>query len=326
MKENKINTKKSIFAFCDLCGKNKSVYVRKHSGQNLCSQCYIKSVETIINKTISKYNMLSPDDKIIVALSGGKDSIALLYNLIKIQKNTFNSKPLVAISINEGIDKYSSERIDTAQNFCKKYKISHKIYSFKEEIGKTLYEIIEIKKEDFDFRFPCNYCAIIRRRLLNDIAKDLGGTILALGHNLTDFSETFLMNILYKRFNLIAQKSLSEGNKSINEFYLRKINPLMKLPENEVALYANLNNFEYYKIKCPYRKEYPILRKKVLDFITNLKIHSPEIEFNLFNGFLELSEILNNEYNNSISNNCLICGYPTNNKICNYCKLIDDIG
>ena len=326
MKEKNNHFKRSIVAFCDLCGKNKSVYLRKHSGQNLCVQCFINSFESIINKTISKYHMLSPEDKIIVGLSGGKDSIALLYNLIKIQKKTYNSEPITAISINEGIDKYSTERMDFAQRFCKTNNIIHKIYSFKEKIGKTLDEIIEIKKRDGEFRFPCNYCALIRRRLLNDIAKDLGGTVLALGHNLTDFSETFLMNLLYKRFHLIAQNSISERNLSKDKFYIRKVFPLMKLPENEVAFYVNLNNLEFYEKKCPYRKEYPILRKKVLDFIKKLKTSSPEIEYNLFNGFLELSEILNSKDTNSISNKCLTCGYPTsNNKICSYCELLENI-
>lgn len=311
---------------CDHCGESGFVYKRAHSGQKFCQKCFIQSIERIISKTISKYNMLRPEDKIVVGLSGGKDSIALIFNLIKIQKSVYNAKPITAVSIDEGIDDYRSEGLKIASEFCEKYNIFHKIVSFKEKIGKTLDEIIEIKKGDVDFRYPCNYCALIRRRLLNEIAKDMGGTKLALGHNLTDFSETFLMNILYKRFQLIAQQSLEENFSLVNKFYLKKINPLMKIPENEIKIYAQLKKLKFYNVNCPYRKEYPILRKKVLDFILDLKKSSPEIEYNLFNGFIELSEILKKNSKDFNLNFCLICGYPTSNaKRCNYCQLLKEL-
>lgn len=312
---------------CDQCGKRTHVYIRQHSGQKFCKECLNKSIERIINKTISQFNMLSPEDKIIVGLSGGKDSIVLLYNLIKVQSKVYNAKPLIALSIDEGINGYRSNAITIAKKFCERYNITHKIFSFKDKIGKSLNEIIELKKKDPDFRYPCNYCATIRRRLLNDIAKELGGTILALGHNLTDISETYLMNILYKRFHLIAQQSINVDNDTIvNKYYLKKINPLMKLPENEIQLYAEVNNLDFYSIKCPYRKKYPILRKKVLDFILKLKETSPEIEFNLFNGFLELSNILKEGLDKVKPKNCSNCGYLTSNdKVCSYCKLLREL-
>jgi len=312
---------------CDQCEKRTQVYIRQHSGQKFCTECLNRSIERIINKTISQFNMLSPEDKIIVGLSGGKDSIVLLYNLIKVQSKVYNAKPLIALSIDEGINGYRSKAIINAKKFCERYNIIHKVFSFKDKIGKSLNEIIELKKKDPDFRYPCNYCATIRRRLLNDIAKELGGTILALGHNLTDISETYLMNILYKRFHLIAQQSINVDNDTImNKYYLKKINPLIKLPENEIKLYAEVNDIDFYSIKCPYRKKYPILRKRVLDFILNLKETSPEIEFNLFNGFLELSNILKEGLDKVKPNYCSNCGYPTSNdKVCSYCKLLREL-
>ena len=93
--------------------------------------------------------MLDPQDKIIVGLSGGKDSTALLYNLIKIQEKSYNSEPLIAITIDEGIKDYRDNATKKAQEFCKEYNVEHHVISFKERFGLSLDEIIEKKKGFF---------------------------------------------------------------------------------------------------------------------------------------------------------------------------------
>jgi len=301
---------------CTSCKKDTFVIHRKHSGDNLCSTCFTKSVEKIIYKTISKYKMLSPRDKVIVAVSGGKDSLTLLHNLIKIQERTYHAEPLIALSINEGIHDYRDNSINNAVIFCKKNDIEHHVISFKERLGITLDEINKTKKKSDNFRYTCNYCAVIRRRLINDEAKQLGGDVIALGHNLTDIAETYLMNILFNRFHLISNQYLFKPEQAeINKFFLKKINPLMKIPEEEIFLYANIKKIDYYISHCPFREQDPILRKRVLNFIEDCKHYSPEIEFNLLNGFLTLSEKLHGQLDSKEFNSCEQCGYPsgTNN-------------
>ena len=141
-----------------------------------------------------------------------------------IQKNLYNPKQLIALTIDEGIKDYRENSIKNAIEICKELNIEHHIVSFKEKVGLTLDEIITIKKKLPDYKYACNYCATIRRRLLNDGAKELGGNILAMGHNLTDIAETFLMNILYKRFHLIANQYLfKKENSKVNQFLLKKL-------------------------------------------------------------------------------------------------------
>jgi uncharacterized protein (TIGR00269 family) len=271
--------------------------------------------------------MLKPEDKIIVGLSGGKDSIALLYNLNNIQKKKHKSKSIIALTIDEGIKDYRESSIKKAKEFCEKYDIDHKIISFKERIGYSLDEIIKVKKNSSDYKYACNYCATVRRRLLNDGAKELGSTVLAMGHNLTDISETYLMNILYKRLDIIANQYLfKEENEKISRYYIKKISPLMRIPEEEVFLYSNIKKFSYYPSHCPYREKDPIIRKRVLDFIQDCKKYSPEIEFNILSGFLELSKTLYSHREKKKNNSCQICGYPCGNtKICTYCSLLQDL-
>jgi uncharacterized protein (TIGR00269 family) len=310
---------------CSQCNNN-IVIQRKYSGENLCPECFQKNIEKIVYKTISKYKMLKPKDQIIVALSGGKDSVSLLYNLNKIQKRTYHSKPIIALIVDEGIKDYRLNSIKKAKNFCNKYDITYEIISFKEKIGITLDGIVNKKKKTPDSKYACNYCATIRRRLLNDGAKELGGTVLAMGHNLTDFAETYLMNILYKRLDLIAnQYFFKEQNNKINQFYTKKIFPLIRIPEEEIFLYANFKKFEYYTSHCPYREQDPIIRKRVLDFIHDCKKYSPEIEFNLLQGFLELSKTLYYYREKRNFKPCEICGYPCGNRnLCTYCNYLQE--
>ncbi|MHA2392972.1 MAG: TIGR00269 family protein [Promethearchaeota archaeon] len=306
---------------------NSIVIQRKYSGESLCPQCFEKNIEKVIYKTISRYRMLKPNDRIIVALSGGKDSCTLLYNLNKIQKRQHRSEPLIAVTIDEGIKEYREHSIKDAIEFCKKLEIEHKIVSFKDKIGYSLDEIIKKKKNLPNYKYACNYCATFRRRLLNDEAKELGGTVLAMGHNLTDVAETYLMNILYKRLQLIANQYLfKEENSEISQYFIKKITPLMRIPEEEIFLYANIKKFNYYPSHCPYREIDPIIRKRVLNFIQECKKFSPEIEFNLLNGFLELSGMLYNQVEKKETQKCRSCGYPCgSDQICTYCSSLKEL-
>ncbi|MFW9988617.1 MAG: TIGR00269 family protein [Candidatus Odinarchaeota archaeon] len=310
---------------CSYCNES-GIVKRRYSGENLCPECFQKNIEKNIYNTISKYKMLKTEDKIIVALSGGKDSMTLLYNLKIIQDRTYNSKPIIALIIDEGIKDYREKSIKKAQDFCTKYNIDYKIISFKEKIGKTLDEIIDFKKKTPDYKYACNYCAAIRRRLLNDGAKDLNGSVLALGHNLTDFAETYLMNILYNRLNMIVnQYFFKEENDKLNQFYIKKISPLIRIPEKEIEIYANIKNLDYNPSHCPYREKDPIIRKRVLDFIEDCRNYSPELEFNLLNGFLELSKTLYYQREKKEYKLCQICGFPCGNgKLCTYCSYIQE--
>jgi uncharacterized protein (TIGR00269 family) len=311
---------------CDSCQTSNFVIHRKYSGEKLCVDCFIKSIEKNISTTISKYKMLNPQDTIVVAISGGKDSLALLYNLYSIQKSHYRSKKIIALTIDEGISGYRDRSLIYAKKFCSEYQIEHKILSFKEIFGKSLDEIVSIKRNSTNHQYACNYCAALRRRILNEGARQLGASKLAMGHNLTDLAETYLMNILFKRYPIIAnQYPFKEQNTDLQKYFIQKITPLMRIPEEEVLLYSNLRGINYYPSHCPYRDQDPILRKRVLEFIQKCKTFSPEIEFNLMNGFLEVSEILYQNIPKRSFNLCKKCGYPCGRKdLCLYCSYLDE--
>ena len=127
-----IHLKKGKCTYCE----NSLVIHRKYSGEYLCPSCFEKSIEKKIYKTFSKYKLLKRQDRIIVGLSGGKDSVSHLYNLKMIQEKTHNSEPLIALTIDEGIKDYRNNSIKNARNICKELDVEHKVISFKKRVGR----------------------------------------------------------------------------------------------------------------------------------------------------------------------------------------------
>jgi uncharacterized protein (TIGR00269 family) len=318
-----IKLKKGI---CNSCGITSFLIEKKFNKELLCPQCFTERIEKTIQKTIIDYKMITPEDRVIVGLSGGKDSITLLHNLNQLSKKKI-LKSIQALIIDEGIKDYRAKSIKDAKSFCTKFSIPFQVISFKKRVGKTLDEINTFFNKKDNRRYTCNYCATIRRRLLNEGAKELNGNVLAVGHNLTDFSETYLMNFLYNRLKLIGRQYLfKKESEEIRKTYIKKVKPLVQIPEEEIHLYANLKKLNYYPSHCPYREEDPILRKKVLNFIQEMKDPFPEIEYDLFNSFNKLSKKLyeiSQESNYQQANICQKCGYPCGTaQLCTYCKLV----
>ena len=137
------------------------VIQKKVTGEFYCPDCFTESIENVIYQTIIQYRMLKPEDRIIVGLSGGKDSMSLLYNITKIKEKIRNIEPIIALTIDEGIKDYRKNSIEDAKQYCQRYNIEHKIISFKERVGKNLDEILLLKRGTDTERYTCNYCATI---------------------------------------------------------------------------------------------------------------------------------------------------------------------
>ena len=115
--------------------------------------------------------MIDHDDRITVAVSGGKDSISLLHMMNSYQQNHWEFS-LSAITVDEGIQNYREEAIEIATQNCQSQKIEHHTISFKEIYGKTLDEIVfQLKKKKESRLTPCAYCGVLRRQALNIAAR-----------------------------------------------------------------------------------------------------------------------------------------------------------
>ncbi|HXW02850.1 MAG TPA: ATP-binding protein, partial [Nitrosarchaeum sp.] len=120
---------------CDRC-ENQAAYTRKYSGEKLCSKCFSNSIVRKTAKTISKYNMIQNNELVAVAVSGGKDSLALL-DIINQMTKTHNFR-IKAVTIDEGIPGYRNEALEIVQKYCTKLNVEHKVFSYKELFDLTL--------------------------------------------------------------------------------------------------------------------------------------------------------------------------------------------
>ncbi|MDW0315685.1 MAG: ATP-binding protein, partial [Nitrososphaeraceae archaeon] len=111
-----------------------SVYSRPYSGETLCRKCFLSAIEEKTCKTISKFSMLKHDDRVAVAVSGGKDSLSLLYVLKNIFEMSHRPSP-IAITVDEGIKNYRDESLEIVKKFCANLKIENKIVSYQELFG-----------------------------------------------------------------------------------------------------------------------------------------------------------------------------------------------
>lgn len=225
----------------------------------------MKKLLSLTRAAVDKYNMIEAGDKIAVGVSGGKDSLALLYALAKLRD--FYPKPfsLVAITLDYQFNGIA-EDYTAIEALCKKLQVEYIVRRT------NLWEVIfETRKE----KNPCSLCAKMRRGLLHDTAVANGCNKVALGHHLDDAAETFLMNLLnggkigcFSPVSYLSKKKL----------YL--IRPLIFTYEKDVAAAARRANLPVVKSRCPMdkvsnrqnmkellkslEKDYPAVRKKIV--------------------------------------------------------------
>jgi uncharacterized protein (TIGR00269 family) len=295
---------------CDKCNRDAIIF-QKYSGMHLCRKHFIEDVERKIKLTIRKHYSIRRNETIAVGLSGGKDSSTTLYILHKI----FGGRPdirLVGICIDEGIEGYRPNTIESAKELTSHLGIELIVRSFKEEYGTTMDLIAPQKRE----KGTCSYCGVLRKSLLNKTALELGATRLAIGHNLDDEAQTILLNHLkgdVSRMVRLAPPKELEG-------LVLRMKPLRQIPEKEVALYAYLHDLPLGFGGCPYAHE--AMRGEIRVLLNDIEVNHPGTKYALLSGFDKMSGILGREFPQEGLENCRLCGQACTEGVCQACKLL----
>jgi len=302
---------------CSRCGK-KAVFHRKYEGSFLCRNHFVRSIESKVRKTIRKDKMIQRDDKIAFALSGGKDSSAVLYMMNKIFGKR-DDLSFFAISIDEGIPGYRNESLEIAKMLCEKLGVEHHVFSFKQELGKDLSKKVKkIKKSEGWEGTACTYCGLARRWLLNRKSRELGATKICFGMNLDDEIQGIMMD--YIRGDLVRLSRMGGGPIIRDKLFVPRIKPFREIPEKEIGLYAILLGLEVHENECPYL-EGP--RFRVRDFLNDLETESPGTKFSVLKTFERILPcvrgIVKQEKVKIIK--CANCGEPSSQKVCKTCEL-----
>ena len=295
--------------------------MRRYSGERLCKECFKDSIEDKVRTTISKYKMFEPNEKIAVAVSGGKDSLSLLHILADIERN-FPQTSICAITVDEGIKGYRDEALKFAAKNCQELGIKHKIVSFKEMYKITLDELAEITREKEKGELsPCSYCGVLRRRALNTAARQLGASKLATAHNLDDETQTILLNIFHGDAIRIARVKpvLDRGHSKL----IQRVKPFCEVPEKEIALYAYLKKIEFQSVPCPYAPT--ALRNDIRRMLNTMEEKHAGTKFAIFRSIERIRPALETTAKKEKLRDCKLCGEPTPGEVCKPCQMLQKL-
>jgi len=300
---------------CSYCSED-AVYSREYEGASFCSNCFRRSVEERVRRTVTRYEMLTHDDHIALALSGGKDSLTLLNILVKLERR-FPRSRLTAVSVDEGIEGYRDEALLLAAKECGRLDVEHVTVSYKELFGTTTDEIVETRPD----KTPCAYCGVLRRKAINKAALMVGATKIATAHNLDDEAQTVLLNILHgDPMRLIRSAPVL---RDVRGRFLTRIKPLCDIPEKEVVLYAYLSGLEFQSIACPHGAE--ALRNDIRVFLNQMDQRHPGTKFTLQRSAERLRELLIESAPVVELNDCERCGDPTPHRLCEACIMLETV-
>jgi uncharacterized protein (TIGR00269 family) len=291
---------------CSKC-RRPAIIFQRYSGLHLCKNHFIVDFEAKAKRAVRIHRWIHSGDRIAVALSGGKDSSALLYFLSKLLGKRRDIS-LFAITIDEGIQGYRDSRV--AADIAGKLGIEHLTASFSEEFGISLDEIVKDRGD----RLSCSFCGILRRQILNRTARLHGATRLARGFYLDDEAQSVLMNVLRGDIDrLLRQMRPVEG-------LIPRIKPFLYIPEREVALYAFLHVEGFELGRCPY--SHNALRADVRTLLNDYSWRHPATKYSLVNLGEHLVQA--GTPSGTAGTICQTCGEPFIGE-CQPCRIISEV-
>ena len=299
---------------CTKCKKAESFYHRGYSGEYLCRNCFLRSIEDKVARTISKYSMIKYGDKVGVGVSGGKDSLSLLYVLkVLFDQHPNNGNELVALTIDEGIEGYRHESLEIVKDFCRHIQIESKVLSYKSLFGIDMDEAI--MRRSSEKMSSCSICGTFRRRAIDIAAESIDADVVATAHNMDDQLQTFMINLLagdIERIGAIYPEPVQYTNNG-----MKKIKPFTEIYEYEIAFYALQREIPFQSEECPYMNE--SIRTDLREFFNRLEKDRPGIKYNAYKSMMKLSKVIRSKRSSEIKK-CSSCGHISTGGICSVCK------
>ncbi len=254
--------------------------------------------------------MFREDERVLVAVSGGKDSLALWDILMRMGYDT------TGLHIQLGIGEYSKLSLEKTEAFAESRGVELIVHSLEKEEGAGVLELAKLIN-----RKACSACGVMKRYNFNRMAVDNGFPVLATGHNLDDEASRLLGNILRWQDDYLEKQSpvLPASHAKL----ARKVKPLFRLAEREITAYALVNKIDYHVEECPKSVGSKMFANK--EALNKLETESPGTKHNFYLGFLERQKEKGDLQAELIDNSCGRCGQPTTAEICSYCRILEKI-
>jgi uncharacterized protein (TIGR00269 family) len=266
-------------------------------------------VELRVADTIKTRQMIVPLDRVAVALSGGKDSTALLlllHHLLPLWEDV----QLIAITIDEGITGYREETIRSAERLTRRLGIEHHCISFTSLFGDSLDVFLTGRQTQ-----ACSICGILRKKALVVGAHQAGATKLATGHNLDDEAQSVLMNVFRGDLPRLVRNSSGESSGK----FIPRIKPLSLISEKEIATYLLLNGAWSELPECPYT--HYALRREVRSLLSGFEYKHPGTMLHLMESKEKIERYCKGSVISEALCSCRECGDPCSGDLCQVCLL-----
>lgn len=285
----------------------------------LCREHYLQWIPEQTERFIKKYEMFRPEQKILVAVSGGKDSLSLWDILVRLGYQVDGL--YLGLGIDAGI-RYSYESQRLAEKFANERGLLLHVVDIERHYGHSIPMLVESSHRGYGK--PCAVCGLAKRHEMNRVARDLGYDVLATGHNLDDEAAVLFGNTLHWASDYLLRQGpvLPESNG-----LARKVKPLCRFYEREMTAYALLSGIEYIYEECPFADgSQSIFYKETLN---QLETTRPGAKLIFYLRFLEARKrgdlfLEKNNRQDMLLHNCPKCSQPTSTSdLCSFCRMIE---
>src|SRR4029453_12706071 len=294
---------------CRKCGEPAVLELRRHNAA-FCTSDFLEFFRNQVREAIRKHRMFTKDEVVLVAVSGGKDSLALWDVLIDEGYRT------TGLHLDLGIFEYSVESRTKCEQFAAARGVPLIVSAVRDEAGAPVPVIKDVTR-----RPPCSGCGLSKRYLMNRGALDHGIPAAAAGHTRDDEAATLFGSVMHWQTDALPRQSPALA--STHPKLARRVKPLYRLSERETAAFAFLRKINHIVDECPFAKgATSIAHKQILD---RLEETSPGAKHNFLFGFLEKARGVFEHVEPTVLNECAACGQVTPGEICAFCKLGDQV-
>ncbi len=314
---------------CTRCDRDSLVH-QPYSGLHLCGTHLVESVRRRVSKSLRKQlilpknsiNTLGRPFKVMIAISGGKDSAILLYFLNSILGSRRDVE-LIAGVVDEGIDGYRSPSIECAEELCTSLNIPLERISYPDlsfpEMDDVVESLPKISEHNLEVKgmMPCSFCGVFRRQGLNSLANRMGADVIALGHNLDDVAQSVLMNLQKGEVDRTAR--LAPHTTQPIDGLAPRIVPLRWIPEQEVHAAAIHLNLPIHHGDCPHAGG--AMRQRSREIIATIEKDIPGSRHGMVQSMDRIRELAKDSKNTTSVQSCERCGEPTSRPICQSCTM-----